>query len=283
MEPRSIQQIKANMEAAFMANTTLAKAYGFEPGDDFGSRFGQASIENLLLYIVACAMHLTEQLVALHTTQVQQALDDMMPHSLKWYRHKALQFVKDLPLPADSDTYDTSQLTEAELLARRVVKYAAVTETRSNSTLNLKVATQDSSGCLCPLDTGTENQLYNYMREVKDAGVHIYIINLPPEGLYLTADVYYSPLASADAVEEDCRQAVAAYVSALPFNGEYTNLGVLDAMRKVQGVVLVDIKQASAMNSDGLQAIDARYRPLPGYMQPAEINLNLIAYDEQSV
>ena len=56
---RNINDIKSEIAREFMRNEAAAGIYGFEPGAEFGSVFGAASIENILLYVWAvCALSL---------------------------------------------------------------------------------------------------------------------------------------------------------------------------------------------------------------------------------
>ena len=277
---RSIDEIKRSMCEAFMNDETLARVYGFRQGDAWSNNFSTVSVENLLLYVVAVGIHSLEALFDIHKREVQQTVENMSVHRPRWYRDKMLSFLKGHTLVEDSDVYDTSDMTEAELDKARVVKYAAATESETASLLTLKVAGVGSGGELCPLDQETEQQLRAYISEIKDAGVRVALVNKEPDLFYCTIDIYYNALLTDAQVKQQAMKAIETYISNLPFNGEYTNMGLVDALQQVDGIVLAELKDSGVM-VDGettRTTIDARYTPASGYMKADNITLNMRAY-----
>ena len=137
---RSIGEIKSEMAAELMRNVHAAARYGFEAGTPFGDVFGAASVESILLYVWAVCAWAVEKLVECHKAEVSAELEELMPHRPKWYRDKVLGFMADKELDVDSDRYDTSGMSESEVMAARVVKHAVATEGRDGSVLTIKVA-----------------------------------------------------------------------------------------------------------------------------------------------
>ena len=281
---RTIAEIKQEMAEAMMRDTTLASAYGYEPGSSFAAVFSRVSVENLLLYVVAVGIYTLEALLAEHRTDVDAAIDETLPHRPKWYRDRVLQFLKGRPLVEDSDRYDTSDMTDEEVEALRVVKYAAATESADASLLTVKVAGEAADGSRTPLDAETETQLLAYLGEVKDAGVRIALVNQEADQFRCTVDVWYDPMLTAQVVGDACRRAIVDYIQNLPFNGEYTHMALIDRLQAVEGVRVAELRGASVQvaGEQTLTAIDARHRPVAGHMAPASddgITLNLKAYD----
>lgn len=82
-----------------------------------------------------------------------------------------------------------------------------------------------------------------------------------------------------DDVRQACMAAITSYIENLPFNGEYTNMALIDSLQQVEGVKIAELKGASASTiSGGEAAIDARAVPAAGYYRAGDITVNMIAY-----
>lgn len=279
---RSINEIKEEAQQEFMKNGGAAERYGFEPGANFGDYFGAVSVENILLYVWAVCAWTVEQLVDRHRVEVKLQLDELTPHRPKWYRDKVLEFMCGKELIADTDRYDTEGMSVSEIEAARVVKHAVATESRDSSLLTIKVA-GEKNGKREPLSEDEENKLELYIGEIKDAGVRVKIVNITPGRFDCRVDVYYNPLLDCETVREACAEAIKRYVENLPFNGEYTNMGLIDALQEVEGVRIAELVSAvvEEVNGDGPVAINARLTPAAGYLEAGEIIVNMLAYEQR--
>ena len=277
---RSITDIKKQMTDAFMADEYIREAYGFVEGDTFNGKFSSVSIESILFYIVAACIYTFEVLFDSYREDVNDTIETSA-HTARWYRDKALAFMRDVPLVEDADYYDTSDMTDEEIEQAKVVKYAAATESKDSSLLTVKVATKGNNGELQPLDQTTD--LAAYLAEIKDAGVRINLINRAGDVFFYEMDVYYNPLINANTVKGAVEDAVKNYVQGLPFDGQYSNMGCIDAVQKVAGVEVAEMKSAAARASSEMTmtSIDARYRPSAGYMTVGTAIINMKVYDEQ--
>lgn len=277
---RSITDIKKQMTDAFMADEYIREAYGFVEGDTFNGKFSSVSIESILFYIVAACIYTFEVLFDSYRNDVNDTVETSA-HTARWYRDKALAFMRDVPLVEDADYYDTSDMTDEEIEQAKVVKYAAATESKDSSLLTIKVATKGNNDELQPLDQTTD--LAAYLAEIKDAGVRINLINRAGDIFFYEMDVYYNPLINANTVKSAVEDAVKNYVQGLPFDGQYSNMGCIDAVQKVAGVEVAEMKSAAARASSEMTmtSIDARYRPSAGYMKVGTAIINMKVYDEQ--
>ena len=156
---RSITDIKKQMTDAFMADEYIREAYGFVEGDTFNGKFSSVSIESILFYIVAACIYTFEVLFDHYQDDVNNTVETSA-HTARWYRDKALAFMRDVPLVEDADYYDTSNMTDEESEEAKVVKYAAATESKDSSLLTIKVATKGNNGELRPLDQTTDLAAY---------------------------------------------------------------------------------------------------------------------------
>ena len=169
--------------------------------------------------------------------------------------------MKGKPLLEAPDRYDTEGMTEDAIAAARVVKHAVAVENRDASLLTIKVA-GEKDGKRCRLDAETEAQLAAYIAEIKDAGVR-------------------TAMLAAETAESACREAVRNYIENLPFNGEYTNMALVDALQTLDGVRIVEFRGATtvAAGEEVLVTIDARCIPAAGYFEMGDVVLNMKAYN----
>lgn len=264
-----------------MGNEDVANAYGFAAGDNFSSQFSVVSIENLLFYIVAVASWIVEKCIDTHKEEMNAILDSKIPHRAKWYRDKTLGFMAGKTLADDSDEYDTSGMTADEIETAQVVKYAAVSENTSSSVLTIKVAGEEG-GKRSALDASTQHQLENYLREVKDAGVRISLINESADRFKCVLTIIYDGVLPAASVATAVLAAVQDYVENLPFNGIYSNMALVDAVQQVDGVKIAEVESSAIManGSDAWTDIAVRTVPHSGYMNAAssDVTLNMEEY-----
>ncbi len=278
---RTIDEIKESIAIDFMKNETVADLFGFPAGDNFAAHFSKVSIINILFYIFASAAWVLERLFEAHKAEVEARIEEIIPHRAKWYKSKVLEFMKDKTLLPDTDRYDISEMTDEAIDAARVVKYATADESRDASILTVKVA-GDSGGTRCRLSDETETQLAAYLAEIKDAGVRINLVNKEADTFNCSVDIYYNAMLLPENVQRDCEAAIRDYIENLPFNGEYTNMALIDTLQSVEGVKIAEFKQATtaAADSPTVSAIDARHVPAAGYFKAGEISLTMIAYEQ---
>lgn len=274
------------MTSTFMNDSTLAEQYGFTVGASWSKTFSAVSIENLLLYIVAVAIWALEVLMDKHTQEIETYIAQMKPHSLRWYVRMAKAYRHGYPLIDGTDTY--ADMPEEDIEAAEVVKFAAASE--SDATVYIKVATEEN-GKKKPLTVEQLAGLREYLAEVKDAGVRVDITNERACKLKLQLDVYYNPMIiGSDGVnhlssKNDIVEAIRGYIENLPFNGEYRNSSLIDALQAVEGVEIPELNSASE-SYDGVNftAITAKAQPYSGYYEFDEdlITINYIAYESVS-
>lgn len=276
---RTTEEIKQSIAMEFMRNETVAEMFGFKAGENFDAHFSRASVVSVLFHIFACAAWTVEKLFESHRQEVEKRIDAMLPHRPKWYGDKILAFMKGRTLMPDMDTYDTTGMTAAQIEAAHVVKHAVVSENADASLVTIKVA-GENNGTRAPLDAQTQTQLEAYIAEIKDAGVRTALVNAEPDLFTCKLKIFFDPLLLANDVKKACCDAVRTYVENLPFNGEYTNMALVDAVQAVNGVRIVELYGASATGENGMVKIDARYTPAAGYFKTEEFEPEMIPYNE---
>ncbi len=276
------------MEIDFMGNEILIERYNQTIQDatkkiplngSFSEYFSKASIESILLFIVATAIFALEKIFDLHKQEVAEAIENIIPHRPKWYRDMALKFMVDEVLIDETDRYDTSEMTEEEIEEKRIVKYATAVE--SNGNLLIKIAT-GKQGALRPIPNGEDNTpdyqtaFEAYMNEVRDAGVRISVINEPGDNFSCELTIFYDSILLASEVHRYVLEAIENYITGLPFNGEYSNMALVDAVQIAKGVKIVSFGEAKIENSE----IQSKVVPKAGYFtfDKNTITLNLMPY-----
>lgn len=271
---RTIQKIKEEMTRQWMGDARVARAYGFEAGaEDFDSRFGAASIENLLFYVWAACAWAVEKLMDELREETRATVEAEMPHRARWYKERAMEFRDGEALDGDTCRYKGDVKDKGVL----VVAQAAATEDRATGRLLVKVAGEDKPGEYKALDGGCLERLREYMAEIKDAGVRLAIVSKDGDPITVKASVEYNPLLKPKEVEAGCKAAVESYVKNLPFNGEYTRMGLMKALEAVEGVEIVGNVEARS----GGSMLGSRKQPSAGYFKIDGITISMLPYDTE--
>lgn len=278
---RTISEIKESITEDFMRSEAVAHAYGFTPGDTFTAHFSRASVESVLFYVFASAAWTMEKLFDTYRGEVTAQVEALIAHRPKWYRDRTLAFIKDKALVPDTDRYDTQAMTDPEITARQVVKHAVASESRDASLLTIKVA-GEQDGKRCPLDAQSEEQLAAYIAQIKDAGVRTMLVNIAPDRFDCNVDVYYDSMLLPANVENLCREAIRDYIENLPFNGEYSNMALIDKLQQIEGVKIPEYRGAwtTAARESISMPIEARCVPAAGYFEMGEVQLTMKPYNE---
>lgn len=280
---RTIEEIKKEMTDYFVKNNSIQALYGLDPEKNFEDQFSKVSLESILFYVVAVCIWTLEKLFDRHKQECRELIDELKPHSLRWYANKAKMFQFGKSLVPETDQYDNDGMTEEQVQEQQVVKYSAVVE--KAAIVYVKVAT-GSPGNRGQLSREQEEALKAYFKEVKDAGVKLNVVNLPADRFNIDIDVYYDPqvfdnsLNKLDGTGKLVHNTIADFVENLPFNGEYRNSALINTLTEIDGVVLVELKQATANG----QPINAKYVPEAGYFRVDKntLNINAIAYETVS-
>lgn len=274
---REIKVIKDEMTAEFISNPAVVEKYGLDTEKSFDAQFSKASIESILFYVFAFCAWTVEKLFDTHKAEVTNYIDEMKPHSLRWYVNKVKEFRFGQSLIPDTDQYDDTGLTDEDIATMQIVKYASVEET--NGALYVKVA-KDNAGVRGQLTEDEVNALTSYMNEVKDAGVRIYIRNAPAVDFKIDITIYYNPQVLNGNGESlidggtPVVDAIKDYIENLPFNGEFRNVELIDRLQQVNGVVIPELEgtYSRITNEDNYSPINAKEKSYSGYYAYDSVN-----------
>lgn len=281
---RSIREIKAEMTSAFVEQPVVQSTYGLSAGKSFDEQFSVISIESIVFYVFAVAVWTLEQLMGLHEAEVSEQIARLEPHTLRWYVGKSKTFMYGQKLNENRDDYDLTGLTEEEIDARRVVKYAVATE--SNTVVYLKVARR-LDGNPEPLTEGQLQAFRSYVDEIKDAGVAVVVRSEPADAICVVVVVYYDPtILSGDGVRLSdgarvVEGAVQGVITELPFDGVYRNSDLLHSLQSVEGVEVVDIVNVEvrpARQEEWVKVVGYN-RPYSGYYSLESLDVKYEIYN----
>ncbi|WP_376777261.1 nucleotidyltransferase [Flavobacterium covae] len=244
---------------------------------DIQAPLSSASLFYRLTRINAAVTQTFEKLMDTHKTQIDTAIYEYKPGTPRWYRNMALAFQMGFNLLPDDDQFDNTNAATEQIEASKIVKYCSVKEGLESSKVILKVAGEQGDN-LRKLTNDEITSFTAYMKEVSYAGVKLLIINNPADKLLLKMDVYIDPLlidgngtnirTGAKTVEK----ALGNYLKNLPFDGELVVNDLIATLRKVEGVVNVNITTIQSSYMDlttnvykPFTAINVKTVPLAGY------------------
>lgn len=269
---RTVEEIKKDMTAEFMKMEAVKSTYGLDGSKSFADCFSMASLENIIFYVFAVAVWALEKLFDLHRADVDARIEQLEPHTLRWYVSKAKAYMQGQKLVTDCDYYDTEGMTEQDIAAAKVVKYAVATE--SNTVVYIKVA-REVDGNPAALTAGQLEGLTSYMNEIKDAGVSVQLRNEPADQMRIDLLIYYDPtLLIIDANgngsqngKDPVRETTKQVIENLPFNGMFRKSDLMAALQALPCVEVADIKSVKVKPRNGAewQTVEGYDRPYSGY------------------
>jgi len=269
---RTTEQIYTALTARYVAEMN-AIGIAVDP-----ATWSQTNLTRLLFFVVAFVFKTIEELFDQHKAEIDATIAAMKPHSLRWYAEKAKAFRYGQNLITDSDQYDDTGLTPAQIAAMKIVAYAAVVEQERG--LRIKVA-KLVNGDLAPLSAGELAAFVTYMEEIKDAGVKLNITSTVADALKLTLRVKYNALvlnANGERIDgtsmKPVQDAIKNFLLNLPFNGVFSVQMLVDAVQKVDGVtdVKIDLVQ-SRFGALPFTSVDIDLTPDSGYLRIADGDL----------
>jgi len=277
---RTIQEIKNEMTAAWIASPAVIERYQIQEGDTFEQRFSPVSIENIYFYICAFAAWINEKLFDTHKAEILDIIAKMKPHSVAWYGTKAKEYQHGFNLPEGFIAYDNTNISEDAVEQSKVVKYAAIKE--SDNLLRFKLAKIGTNGDLEQLSQGERDGFTAYMNRIKDAGVRIETISYDAAKLKLRLKIYYNAMImnsqgeyiapeNYDNATEPVKTAVKKYLANIEFDGVLNTVHLTDALQRVEGVKMpLIVEIAHKYGNLPYVPVDvtneAAFAPEPGYI-----------------
>ena len=285
---RTIKEIQADLQEQYMQSSVAETLYGLERDDygvintTFDAYFSKVAVERLLIYILAYCVNFFERLLDSAVADLTALVESQAPGRCDWYARKLKEFQYDADTPQILNERGEYDVVDESL---RVVKHAvAVDDTKTAKILWLKVAGEEN-GLRTPLSSAEANSLEEYISKIKYAGVPTTLVNENGDTFdILEAKIYYDPIAGVDTVRTQCHDAIVEYIQNLPFNGEYSNMALVDALQALPVVKVVGVVRTHYSNSTSEGDIADKMTPDAGYFTPGSIDagLNLIPYGQEN-
>jgi hypothetical protein len=240
----------------------------------------KVAIWKLLFYAVAFAVFTLESIFDLFKIEMDERIKQLKPSSARWYAEKAKAFQYGLALIPESDLYDNTGLTQAQIDAMKIITHAAVVE--QDRGIRIKVA-KTVGDDLAALTAPELAAFVAYMEAIKPAGIKLRITSTVADDLLTQLRIYYNPLVITDTGAridgtdlEPVKTAFKNYLKNLPFNGLFVPQLMIDQLQKVDGVVIVqpDLWQAR-QGVNPFSNVDVEYVPDAGYLRISDLNLSL--------
>lgn len=286
------RQLTDIYDALALEKSTQQQLTGLEPNIDSSQQLladldtpSRVARWRLFLWVVATSIWVHEKLWDIFKAEVDAIVASAHPGTPKWYVAQALKFQMGYALVDIDGVFQYP----VEVPAAQIVKRAAIVE--SNGLSVLKVA-KEVSGSIVPLTVGELNAFTAYIDDIRFAGCLINIITDVPDSLRVAYDVYYDPLVLApngslllDAGTFPVEDAINAFVSELPFNGQLVLTHMTDAVQQAAGVVNPILTDAQAWWGAFAPApINVLYVAHAGHMaidagSPLSATINYIAAD----
>ncbi len=230
----------------------LLRAKGTKPQlSMLNDNTSKVSIWRLIFDVMAIVLFKFKKILDLNQSEITNKINTLVPHTLAWYRTKALLFQYGFDLREDSDQFDNGTATDEAIQNSKIIKQCSVNES-DDGRLIVKVA-KEVDNEFEALEPQELNNLKKYLQEIKDAGVRLTIISFLPDKLKLGITIRYNPLLlDGNGVclrtgKEPVKDAIKSYLKKLPFDGELSLMKLIDEIQKVDGVE--DLKLTNALTS----------------------------------
>ncbi len=251
------QEWKKIITDEWLRQPAVIEKYGIDTSKGFEEQFSAVSIESLLFYAQAFGLMVLEKIVGDSIAKLEEHFNRLRPHTLNWYAGKIKAFQMGDTLPTDTDVYP--EIKEDA----QVVKYCSLTE--RNGVLSAKIAGQDKDGKPSRLSDDDVKKVSAYVSRIKDAGVRVLLSSGDADKFNVNLLIHYDPLKRLEA--KDIKKVVSEYLESMPFDGIYSNMALIDAIQKVDGVRVAEVLESSASyGSNPSKKIISTYSPNSGYM-----------------
>ena len=243
----------------------------------------KTAVWRLFIYCVAFAIWTLEIIFDTHKAEIADALANQKKGSPLWYRNMALAFQYGFDLITDTDLFNNDGYTDEQIEDSKIIKYAAVIESEQESRLIVKIATEDSSGVLAPINDIQKMAFDYYFDEINYAGVKYTIINYAPDRLKLKLTIKVDPkvidlngtkilMSASDVGSKPVKIAISEFMKELPFDGKLVLNALVDKLQKIDGVINPILDNASISWIDvsaggygAMQNIYGETIPVSGY------------------
>lgn len=235
----TIKEIKKSMTDAFVSDQTIRQKYGLTGTGSFDDMFSTVSVESILFFIVASAIHVLEVFFDSFRKDVDTKISTAVLASIPWYHKICLEYQH-----GDELIYDdsTGQFRYAELnQAKQVVKYAACRD-KGGGVLIL-VSGEGASGLPVALPDDVLKPFKHYLSSRKPAGIIMEVYSYNPDEISISVQIQYDPMLLnpdgsliADKSVFPVEDAIESYLRGIVYGGVFNKTRLVDAIQSAAGV-----------------------------------------------
>lgn len=220
----TVDQTKEIIRGAKNADSVIASIKFANEG---GSQTGTA---NAWAYLHALASNLLSQLFDKFQSDVTTLVASNVAANPLWIKNKVLAFQTGYQAAIDEETFITSYVAIDE--TAKIVTQCSV-KTAVNGTVNIKVA----KGGSAPekLTTPELEELESYYELINPSGILVNFISKDADRLFIEATIFYNGQ-YISIIEDNVKDAIAAFIAALPFDGNMVISDLEATIRAVEGV-----------------------------------------------
>ena len=276
-EPRTIQEVIDEMVLDKESRSEL----------DVLTNPSNASIWYNMLGLFAAEVVILEELMAEVETDLEARKQELPTGTLKWYAAETLvfQFGDSLEIINGIPQYSVIDTD------KQIIEVSSATE--QSGFVVIKAAKFDVSDDPEPLDTPELDALTQYWIEKRFAGTAIQIISQDGDLMQVDARIEVDGQ-KIDSIGESTtdpgvfpvEEAIKDYWKALPFDGKYTIMNMVDAIQAADGVLNVVVNEVLAKAFDAISYTDVTalsdqsYTAIAGYIveDPADILRDTLIY-----
>ena len=263
---RTLTQIHNAMLQDIASNAVLASAL---------TSNSLYAIFRLFTFVIASAIFIHEGFFDQHSQEINAMIYNQKSGRVSWYKTMALNFQYGFDLVQDKDYFDNGNVTQEEIEASRIIKYAAVNESDNESRVIIKIAGETDGSLSHFTDLNQVEAIEAYFKEIKWPG-KITIINYKADKLYLNIQIKRDALVlnnqgmSILDGNYPVVEALKEFMKELDFNGELKLSAMVDKMQGIPGVLDATVLSAQSAWIDPLLEGD-------GYGVPQPINISKVA------
>ena len=244
----------------------------------------KTAVYQLFAFVVAHAIQLLEKLFDRHREEVTTALREQKSGSLRWYRQKALDFQYGFQLIPGTDRFDNGDSTPETIAQSKVIQYASVTESESESRLLIKVA-GEKKGTLERLSDPVMQSFKAYIKEIRYAGTQVTLTSFLPDRLYPHIQIFIDPLVldlHGVSIQDHTKPVEAAFkqhLKELPFNGKFIIQSLVDRLQQVEGVRIVNVLEIETNWIDPAKGGYGDKKPIEVYTLPMSGYFEVVGFE----
>lgn len=235
---RTINEIRAAIEADFINNLVLGELYGLDPEKAFRDQFSEVSLETILIYIVSVAIWSMEKIIDSAREEISARIETNALCSIPWYHALCLNFQLGHALEFNEGTYRFAY--REEVPSTRIIKFAAVRQLEVEGVTKLRLYV--SKAGKEPLTASEKLAFTRYIHEAGAAGTHFEIVSETPSPLGFSLQVSYNPMVldtegvRLDGGGKPVEEAITGYLDTIKYGGVFNRTKLVDAIQRAEGV-----------------------------------------------